>query len=381
MKLLLLAENWLPRVGGIENYLQSLTENLAQKHDMKVVVPKIKGTQDKENKSGLSVERHHFFYGWVRPKWLFLYWDFKKRVKREEIDLMLCGKALFEGWLAYRLKEKSGLKYVIFTYGTEIEQWASKWWTRYKLKKVLKEAELVIYINDVTKKKLLELGTREDQLMEVLPGVHDRFCRNLADELILGTVRHYGISQPYILCVSRLVDRKGIGLLIEAFADLDQVNFSDWKLVIVGNGDEKDNLKSQVSDQFAEKSVYFLTDVPDRHLPALYAGAEIFALTPKEIKGDIEGFGMVYQEASASGTAVLGTQTGGVAKAVLNQETGILVEPNSVESIKKGLTQLIEDKDLRNKLGRNGQERSRLEWRWEQRLDTLNKWIKEHVSR
>ena len=376
-KILLIAENWPPRIDGIENYLYGLTAELAKSFKIAVVAPVDKNAHETSGSISVPVLRHRFFNGLVRPKWIGLYRRIQKLIREEDISMVFCGKALFEGQAALRLKRQLGVDYVVFTYAMEIEQWQKSFRNRVKLKKVLREASKVAYINNQTRNLLKDLGVREDQLIEVLPGVAERFLKPVAEEVALGTVRHYGIKQPYIACVCRLVARKGVDDLIEAFVSIDQVKHGDWQLVIIGSGPEEETLRKLARLRFADKNIKFLNSVPDRHLPALYTASEIFALTPKEIKGDSEGFGMVYTEASACGKPILGTRTGGIPQAVRDQETGILVRPNSSEDILKGLEELISDPQKRMSMGQKGQEIARTEWTWEKRCARLKEWLAE----
>src|SRR5581483_330451 len=190
-----------------------------------------------------------------------LYWKLLKQAKREKYDAILCGKALFEGLLAYRLKQKLGISYVIFTYAMEIETWAANSKTRRKLGIVLKHADRIVYINEVTKQKLVDLGASEKQLVKIWPGVGDEHFAAVSDEQKKAVLEKYKLKQPYILCVSRLIERKGINLLIEAFAKLDQTRFSEVRLVIVGDGPLRHELETLTHQLFIHTSVSFLGSV------------------------------------------------------------------------------------------------------------------------
>ncbi len=379
MKILLITENWAPRIGGIENYLAALSQEIAKIGRVQVIAPVTEINFHDRVQDKVLVARYRFFNRWVRPRWFWLYRKLKKQVLKDKIDLVWCGKALCEGLIARRIKRKTGVGYMVCTYGMEIEQWMQRRRTRKQLQKVIKEAEKILYINDETKQILCKLGASKEQLIEVLPGVQERFSRVWPEEVMLGILRHYGVKSPFILSVGRLVQRKGFDVLIEAFTELDQVKFGDWQLVIVGNGPELDYLRELVRSNFAEKSVRFLTNVPNRHLPVLYRAAEFFAMTPKDLPGDKEGFGMVYTEASAAGRAVLATRTGGVVKAVVDRQTGILVAPNDIKAVKNGLENLIENKEEREVWGNKGQEMAQREWQWSKRAAELIKWIKERA--
>lgn len=350
-KLLLLAENWPPRVGGIERYLTGIAGALQKK--------------------GLAVEvvgpqRKKFFWPMVKPAWLPLFIWLWRKAKRKDFEVLLCGKALFEGLIGYYLKKHLGIPYVVFTYGMEIRKWNMEYGIWKKLKRVLQDAEKVVYINEVTKKDLMELEVKEEQLVKVQPGI----------EIEKNEERKLKKEKRYILSVGRLIPRKGFDTLVEAFGELDQTKFEDVELWIVGNGPEREHLEEIARQNFIEDSVKFLGQVPDEKLQGLYAGAEIFALTPHDLEGDFEGFGIVYLEAATYGLPAVGTRSGGVPEAVIHDKTGLLVEPNDPKATAIALMQLLANADLRQKLGQQAYMRIQEEFTWDKQIQPLlHLWI------
>src|SRR5688572_24346197 len=107
-KVLLLAENWEPRIGGIERYLKGVVETLQKEgFEVEVVEPRVK----------------KFFWPVIKPSWLPLFIFLWRKVRRRDFDVLLCGKALFEGLLGYYLKKYLGIPYLVFTYAMEIDAW------------------------------------------------------------------------------------------------------------------------------------------------------------------------------------------------------------------------------------------------------------------
>jgi len=341
MKIWVLAENWHPRQGGIENYLSGITEELRKAHEVTVITaPAPHGAQVDDPP---YIVREKFFSPLVWPRWKPLV---RRLARREKPDLIICGKALAEGRIARQL----GVPYIVCTYSMEIHTWLGGGRTARQLRAVLEGATAVLHINDGMKDVLVGAGAAVDHLHKVLPGVHERFLRDISPALLEATIRHYGISSPYILSVGRLVPRKGHDLLIEAFAQLDQLRHGTVQLVIVGSGPEEEQLRKIAQKNMVTKNVRFLSEVPDKQLPALYAAADIFALTPHDNAQDQEGYGMVYVEAAAMGTPAIGTAVGGVPEAVISGTTGILVEP-SVTAVTKALDELLANTTMREHLG------------------------------
>ena len=160
-----------------------------------------------------------------------------------------------------------------------------------------------------------------------------------------------------ILSVGRLVKRKGFHRVIENLPLLLNRGL-DIHYLICGRGRMEVELKNIVKHLQLEDRVHFAGFVPDKELNAYYAASDIFSmLTFFDSKSaSIEGFGIVYLEAGYFGKPVIASAVGGVPDAVISGENGILVNPNSGYEIIEGLTQLCEDKSLRERLGNRGRE-------------------------
>ena len=372
----LLTESFPPQVGGIENYLSHLAAGLSEDHTVIVMAPSKAGSDTRtRSMEPYVLERRRFFYPFLQPAWLPIFISLWRRARRGEIEVLLCGKALFEGLAGYYLKKYVGIPYVIFTYAMELEVWSSKKSELRKLKRVLSAADCIVYINEVTKKLLLRLGATEKQLVKIQPGVDKRYFNEVSEPLIESTLRHYGIKRPYIISVGRLIPRKGFDVLIEAFSNLDQTKFGDYQLVIVGSGPEEAQLAALAENHGMAGSIKILSEVPDKHLPPLYHGAELFALTPRELQGDIEGFGMVYLEAAACGLSALATKTGGAGEAVQHEQTGLVVELAQPTLLKEGLGKLLTESALRSSLGAAAQRRARADFTWPDKITQLEELV------
>jgi len=364
MKVLLLAENWPPRVGGIENYLTNIKRHMPP-GSVEAVTPDSK----------------RFFWPIIKPAWLPLFVFLYRQAKKEKYDVVLCGKALFEGLVGYYLKKRLSIPYVVFTYAMEVEEWSSEPRERKKLVKVLINADRVVYINDITKESLLKLGVEKKRLVKIWPGVDKQFLHKVGEDDLNRVLGAHNVKRPYIITVARLIARKGIDVLIEAFSHLDQTKFGDVDLVIVGEGEEENELKKLAGHLFVEESVKFLGLVPDEDLPALYQGAQLFALTPRRIEGDAEGFGIVYLEAAAAGKPAVATDTGGVKEAVKEGHTGLVVPPEEPAAVRLVLERLLSDDKLRQRLGRQAQVRAQQEFAWSKRISLVEEMINSVVKK
>lgn len=310
--------------------------------------------QNDDAGTGIRVIRRRFHWPVVKPSWLSLYRWVKKQAEREKYDYIFCGKGLFEGRLARRIYKQTGVPYVVFTYAKEVNEWLGLGKTKRHLKQVIGDAELVVGINDMVRDKLMgELELDRNKFLKLTPGLDNFWFEAVDSEEVAGVLSKCEIKKPYVLSVGRLQARKGFDDLIEAFGKLDQVKFEDYQLVIVGDGPEEERLQAIVEQEWLNNNVVFLDDVNDRELRAFYAGAELFALTPKTVGEDVEGFGIVYLEAAAQGLPAVGTNSGGVSEAVKDGVTGVLVKEGDVELIGQALEKVLGDNELRNEYGSN----------------------------
>ena len=241
----------------------------------------------------------------------------------------------------------------------EIATWSSQPKNRKRLVTVLTHADKVLCINKQTQQELETLGVPVDRLAILYPGIHPETLAKA--ENTQEVLAKYKISGPYILTVARLVKRKGIDDLIQAYANLTSEKIP---LVIVGDGPEKESLAAQAKT--IGDTIIFTGAVSDTELHTLYANATLFALTPKELPGDYEGFGIVYMEAAYYGLPTLGTTTGGVSEAVEDGVTGILAQPGNIESISRGLHTLLTQPTLAKQYGEAGKERALASFTWKQ---------------
>ena len=163
-----------------------------------------------------------------------------------------------------------------------------------------------------------------------------------------------------ILTVARLHPRKGQLRVIEALAALPTAQKARLEYWLVG-AHSKEGYESALRDAATRAGfpVKFLGDVPDVQLSALYAKADIFAMTSMPHRFSVEGFGLVYLEAGAHGLPVVAHAIGGVPEAVLHNETGLLVSPDDLAALTSAFAQLIDDPALRRRLGTAGNIRAR----------------------
>ncbi len=168
---------------------------------------------------------------------------------------------------------------------------------------------------------------------------------------------------PALLTVGRLVPRKGIDTVLRALPRL-LAGRPDVTYLIGGDGPDRGRLEALAAELGVAESVRFLGAVAASALPALYAACDVFVMPSRGVPPDVEGFGIVFLEASACGTPVVGARTGGIPDAVADGETGLLVEPDQPDELAGALLRLVRDPAYAERLGAQGRQRvvSRFTW-------------------
>jgi len=162
------------------------------------------------------------------------------------------------------------------------------------------------------------------------------------------------INKPIILFVGRLVYYKGLRYLIRAMKDIE------GKLIVIGDGEERNKLKSFSKQQGVDNKILWLGNIPDELLPAYYHACDLFVL-PSCCNS--ESFGLVILEAHACCKPVVSTNLStGVTFTNLHQQTGLVVPPKNSAALAEAVNFLLGSKDLREAYGRAARVRAQREF-------------------
>ena len=158
-----------------------------------------------------------------------------------------------------------------------------------------------------------------------------------------------------IITVARLVRSKGHDTVLKALPKVIE-RFPDTKYFIIGEGPEAEKLKEVVREFELSQYVIFTGQVDEAELISHYRTCDLFILTSREIEatGEVEGFGIVFLEASACGKPVIGARSGGIQEAIIDKVTGMLVDPLDIYGTSEAIIKLFSDDELRRRLGENG---------------------------
>ncbi|MFF5956820.1 glycosyltransferase family 4 protein [Streptomyces luteogriseus] len=276
------------------------------------------------------------------------------------------GAAAPLGLMAPALRGAGAERLVATTHGHEAG-WAQLPAARQLLRRIGDATDTITYLGEYTRSRIAPALTPEAgaRMAQLPPGVDEKTFHpgSGGDEV---RARLGLTDRPVVVCVSRLVRRKGQDTLIRALPRILAAE-PDTVLLIVGGGPYEKDLRRLAHETGVASSVRFTGAVPWSELPAHYGAGDVFAMPCRTRRGglDVEGLGIVYLEASATGLPVVAGDSGGAPDAVLDGETGWVVKGGSPEEAADRITVLLGDAELRRRMGERGREWVEEKWRWD----------------
>ncbi|MEH0971398.1 glycosyltransferase family 4 protein [Micromonospora sp. CPCC 205546] len=291
-----------------------------------------------------------------------------------DCDTVWFGAAAPLGLLAAGLRRRTDIRRAVAqTHGHEVG-WAALPAARAALRRIGRGVDVTTYLGEYTRVRLARALHGVTELHRLAPGVDvDAYHPSIDGEPV--RLRLGLADRPVVVCVSRLVPRKGQDMLIRAMPEIRR-RVPDAALLVVGGGPYRATLEKLARQAGVERDVVFTGSVPSAELPAHYAAGDVYAMPCRtRNRGlDVEGLGIVYLEASATGLPVVAGDSGGAPDAVREGETGFVVRGRDVAQLADRVAMLLADRDLARQFGAAGRAWVEREWRWEaqaQRMATL----------
>lgn len=368
---LLVTNDFPPVVGGIQSYLEDYARRLPAE-DLVVLA----STPPEGPEAAAAYDATAPFTVVRMPTRVLLPTpDVRARMRRliedERIETVWFGAAAPLGLLGGTAKRAGATRVIATTHGHEVG-WSMLPGARQALGRILEQADVVTYISEYTLGRLRPLVPRGTRTLRLPSGIDvERFHPDPAARLRLR--ERYGLGEaPTAVCVSRLVARKGQDSLIEAWPRV-VAQVPDARLVIVGWGSYARRLALARRSSPVRDHIVLTGKVAAEELPGHVAMGDVFAMPCRTRGGglDVEGLGIVFLEASATGLPVIAGTSGGAPETVVEGATGSVVDGRDEEALVAALVRQLADPGLRARMGAAGRELMIERWTWPSLVDSL----------
>jgi phosphatidyl-myo-inositol dimannoside synthase len=361
---LVVTNDFPPRPGGIQSYLHALATRLPES-DLVVYAPAWSHSSGShpEFDAGqpFPVIRHE---GGLMLPTPAVARRAREILRAEQCDTVWFGAAAPLALLAPQLRAAGARRVVASTHGHEVG-WSMLPGTRQALRRIGNTTDVVTFVSKYTRSRFAS-AFGPMAALEYLPSGVDtqQFAPNPSARKEIRT--RYGLGdRPTAVCISRLWPRKGQDMLIRALP-LIRKRVPEAALLVVGGGPYEDRLRAMAEQLGVAEHVIMTGRVPWEELPAHYVAGDVFAM-PCRTHGrglDVEGLGIVYLEASASGLPVVAGDSGGAPETVLDGITGNVVDGRDLDRIADAVATLLADPILASEMGEAGRRWVSRHWRW-----------------
>ena len=282
-------------------------------------------------------------------------------------DQVVFGAAFPLGFLGAALRRAGAERVIALTHGHEAGLAGIPGGSAL-LRRVGSSVDVLTYLGAYTRARIAAALTpaAAARMVQLAPGVDTALFSPDVDGRAVRA--RYGLTgRPVVVCVSRLMPRKGQDELIQAWPAI-RSRVPGAALLLVGSGPDRDRLGRLVSRGGLERDVVFAGAVPYDDLPAHYAAGDVFAMPCRtRNRGlDVEGLGIVFLEASATGRPVVAGDSGGAPDAVLPGQTGYVVGGQDRAALAERVSELLLDRELAARMGASGRAWVEQTWRWDQ---------------
>ena len=369
-KTLLITNDFGPRAGGIETFVMGLLERMPVRSCI-VYTSQQGDTSSYDNQ-------------WLREREIAIFRDrsrillptprviasINRLIAQEGITHLWFGAAAPLALMTPLLKRKNpSLRSIALTHGHEV------WWAKippfsFLMRIIGRSLDVIGYLAQYTRVEISKGLSRHDQdkLLQMAPGIDLNRFSPVDDEEAIKTLREsLGLQgRRVVISVGRLVHRKGQDRLIEAMAKIID-DFPDVHLLLVGEGPYRQRLEAIADRLGISNSVTFVGRLQLDELPLHLSLAEIFAMPSRDrLAGlEVEGLGIVYLEASSCGLPVIVGNSGGAPDALIDGETGLLVDGDDTDDVARALRELLSDPDRARVMGERGRAWVRERWNWD----------------
>jgi len=373
--LLILSTEFPPESGGIGKYAFKVAEQLTTfGYRVVALTNRMDGSDAFDQQAPFPVYRvgHD---RWRYLKGLALAWKAAAVLKKHPCGYILATSWPYAGTLAWLLGKWFALPYGVIGHGLEITRYTARGLIGAWCRTVFRQSQTAFVNSTFTRDILLQRGIAPDHIGLLYAGVDaQRFQPGPPDVEL--RARYGLVGKKIILTVGRLVERKGHDMVLRALPEVARY-VPEVAYLIVGSGPHQAALQALARRLGVDRMVRFAGEVEERHLPSFYRLCDVFAMPNRAVPatGDVEGFGLVFLEASACAKPVIGGRSGGAVDAIVDGVTGLLVPPLDVGEIAEALRRILTDAAYGARLGQCGRQRVVRELTWTAVARRLVSWL------
>jgi phosphatidylinositol alpha-1,6-mannosyltransferase len=356
MKIILLAKDYPPTIGGVENYSFSIAEGLGEFYDLEVLTFFSKKNSRVDLKDSVQVTRINSFISSELTKGIFLFFFLIGRLFKNK-DTIVFATTWKVAIPAYLLKYFLRFKLVVVCHGAEITRHKESWILMRIMRNVIAVSDRIIAVSCFTKSIVLKYTGAFEESVSVVPNGID--LRKLAPKNKQMAREFLGLSAGLFVVgtISRIDYRKGHEVVIRAIPEIVKAR-PDFLYLIVGDGPNRAHLENLVNDLGVSGFVRFSGFVNARDLDYYYSSFDIFVMINEmNSDKDFEGFGLVFAEAGFYGKPLIGGNNSGPKEVIEHGYSGLLVE-SSKEAVATAILEFVRIPGLVESYGINARNRT-----------------------
>ncbi len=356
-KQILFSFDYPPNDGGIARLCENIAIALAKKS-----IPITVLTQESDVSAAVDASVNTVRVTTKRPQ---REWHAYKYLKSLHSHAIYISGIWYPEGLIVALSRKK--PHVVFALGAELfpppQLWRHWLWKRLQ-RYTLENASMVVAISKYT--AMLVRETAPSAKIVTVPLAVDHIFFSEQNRQDTRQKWQIGQDKRVVLTVARVNAYKGYETVFQALARLTPQIRQQFVYLIAGKGPDVEVLQDKARALGVDDVVQWLGFVPEEDLPSLYSAADLFVLLTREIKTQqaVEGFGLVFLEAQACGTPVVGTNSGGIPDAVSHEDGGWLIEQDNPNALAEILLKLIDHPNSFREMGQRARIRVEREFTW-----------------
>ena len=328
---LIVTRSFPPEVGGMQNLMWGLTNELSKHYMLKVFADYQKNHNNFDEQVSFSIERVGGIKLLRKYRKAHLINEFIKKNKTEGI--------IADHWKSLELI-KTSKKKICLIHSKEINHEKRSSLNK-RVLNVLNNVEVVVANSEYTKNLAIKCGIDENRIIVINPGVNTvQELNNKSLEKVESLLKY---KFPRLITVSRYDKRKNHEKVIMALRNLKLI-YPDIVYICIGYGDEEENIKKLVKELDIEEQVMFFKDISNELKNSLLAKSNIFVMPSIIHKKSVEGFGIAYVEAAQYGIPSIGGVDGGASDAITHKKSGLICDGNNLNDVYSSINAMLENK-------------------------------------